>query len=92
MCLEFQRRRLTQTVEAERSIVKEVADVSGLWGHGAEGVSAAGGEGVDADEQHVHQQGPGVAVSEEVEGGAEDTETPQEVPAEKPPSFIPADS
>lgn len=56
----------TQTVEAERSIVKEVADVSGLWGHGAEGVSTAGGEGVDADEQHVHQQGPGVAVGKKV--------------------------
>lgn len=71
---------LTQTVEAERSVVKEVADVAGLWGHGAEGVSTAGGEGVNADEQHVHQQGPGVAVGQEVQSGAEDAETPQEVP------------
>lgn len=52
-----------------------------LWGHGAEGVRTAGGEGVDADEQHVHQQGPGVAVREEVQSGAQDGETPQEVPA-----------
>lgn len=74
-------RKLTETVEAERSVIKEVADVAGLWGHGAEGVSTAGGEGVNADEQHVHQQGPGVAVREEVQGGAEDGETPQEVPA-----------
>lgn len=71
---------LTQAVEAERSVVKEVADVAGLWRHGAEGVCAAGGEGVNADEQHVHQQGPGVAVSQEVQGGAEDEETPQEIP------------
>lgn len=70
----------TQTVEAERSVVKEVADVAGLWGHGAEGVCTAGGEGVDADEQHVHQQGPGVAVGQEVECGGEDAEAPQEVP------------
>lgn len=55
--------------------------MSGLRGHGAEGVSAAGREGVNADEQHVHQQGPRVAVGHEVHGGAEDAETPQEVPA-----------
>lgn len=40
--------------------------MSRLWGHGAEGVRAAGGEGVNADEQHVHQQGPGIAVGQEV--------------------------
>lgn len=74
---------LTQAVEAERSVVEEVADVSGLRGHGAEGVSAAGREGVNADEQHVDQQGPGVAVGHEVQGGAEDAETPQEVPAKQ---------
>ena len=72
---------LTQTVEAERAVVKEVADVARLWGHGAEGVCTAGCEGVNADEQHVHQKGPGVAVGQEVHSGAEDTETPQEVPA-----------
>lgn len=55
--------------------------MAGLGGHGAEGVRAAGGEGVDADEQHVHQKGPGVAVGQEVHRGAEDTEAPQEVPA-----------
>lgn len=55
--------------------------MAGLWGHGAEGVCAAGGEGVNADEQHVHQQGPGVAVGQEVQSGAEGEETPQEVPA-----------
>lgn len=71
----------TQTVEAERSVVKEVADVSGLWGHGAEGVGAARGEGVNTDEQHVDQQRPGVAVAQEVERGAEHAEAPQEVPA-----------
>lgn len=69
-----------QTVEADGSVVEEVADVAGLWGHGAESVSTAGGEGVDADEQHVHQQRPGVAVRQEVHGGAESKETPQEVP------------
>lgn len=74
---------LTQAVEAERSVVEEVADVSGLRGHGAEGVSAAGREGVNTDEQHVHQQGPGVAVGHEVQGGAQDAETPQEVPAKQ---------
>lgn len=74
-------RKLTEAVEAECSVIKEIADVARLWGHGAEGVSTAGGEGVNADEQHVHQQGPGVAVREEVQGGAEDGETPQEVPA-----------
>lgn len=52
-----------------------------LWGHGTEGVCTAGGEGVNTDEQHVHQQGPGVAVSQEVQSGAKDAETPQEVPA-----------
>lgn len=72
--------RRTQAVEAERSVVEEVADVAGLRGHGAEGVGAAGGEGVNADEQHVHQQGPGVAVGQEVQGGAEGAEVPQEVP------------
>lgn len=76
-------RSLTETVEAEGSVVKEVADVARLRGHGAEGVRTAGGEGVHADEQHVHQQGPGVAVRQEVQGGAEDGETPQEVPANK---------
>lgn len=55
-----------------------------LWGHGAEGVGTAGGEGVHADEQHVHQQRPGVAVRQEVQGGAEDGETPQKVPANNP--------
>jgi len=54
--------------------------VAGLWGHGAEGVRTAGGEGVNADDQHVHQQGPGVAVAQEVHSGAENEETPQEVP------------
>lgn len=52
-----------------------------LRGHGAEGVCTAGGEGVDADEQHVNQQGPCVAVSHEVQSGAKDGETPQKVPA-----------
>lgn len=61
----------SQAVEAKRSVVKEVADVAGLWGHGAEGMCTAGGEGVNTDEQHVHQQGPGVAVGQEVHIGAE---------------------
>lgn len=73
--------RLTKAVEAERSIVEEVAYMSGFCRHGAEGVSTTGGKGVNADEQHVDQQGPRVAVGQEVQGGAEDTETPQEVPA-----------
>lgn len=74
-------RSLTETVETERSVIKEVADVARLWRHGAEGVGTAGGEGVNADEQHVDQEGPGVAVREEVQSGAEDEEAPQEVPA-----------
>jgi len=70
----------TEAVEAECAIVKEVADVSRLGGHGAEGVGTAGGEGVHADQQHVHQQGPGVAVRQEVQRRAQDAEAPQEVP------------
>lgn len=54
--------------------------MAGLWRHGAEGVSTAGGEGVQADKQHVHQEGPGVALRQEVLGGAEKAEPPQEVP------------
>lgn len=53
----------------------------GFCRHGAEGVGTAGGEGVNADEQHVHQQRPRVAVRQEVQSGAQDAETPQEVPA-----------
>lgn len=79
---------LTQTVEADGSVVEEVADVAGLWGHGAESVSTAGGEGVDADEQHVHQQRPRVAVRQEVHGGAERKETPQEVPENTSLSYL----
>lgn len=71
---------LTQAVEAERPVVKEVTDVTGLRGHGAEGMRAAGGEGVNTDEQHVHQQGPGVAVGQEIHIGAEHGEMPQEIP------------
>lgn len=54
--------------------------MAGLCGHGAEGVCTAGREGVNADEHHVHQQRPGVAVSQEVQGRAENAETPQKVP------------
>ena len=55
--------------------------MAGLRRHGAEGVRTAGGEGVNAYEQHVDQQGPGVAVGQEVHRGAEDAEAPQEIPA-----------
>jgi hypothetical protein len=51
--------------------------------HGAEGVSTAGGEWVHADQQHVYQQGPGVAVRQEVHRGAQDAEAPQEVPGRR---------
>lgn len=74
----------TEAVEAERAVIEEVADVARLGGHGAEGVGAAGGEGVHAHEQHVDQQRPGVAVRQEVQGGAQHGETPQEVPANSP--------
>lgn len=57
--------------------------MAGLCGHGAEGVSTAGGERVNTDEQHVDQQRPGVAVVQEVHGGAQSQETPHEVPAAK---------
>lgn len=55
--------------------------MAGLRRHGAEGVSTAGGEGVNTDEQHVDQQRPGVAVVQEVHLGAERAETPHKVPA-----------
>lgn len=71
---------LTQAVEAECAVVEEVADVACLGRHGAEGVGTAGGEGVHADQQHVHQQRPGVALRQEVQCGAQDAEAPQEVP------------
>lgn len=74
---------LTQAVEAECSVVKEVANVAGFCRHGAKGVCTAGCEGVNTDEQHVHQEGPCVAVSQEVQSGAEDAETPKEVPGNK---------
>lgn len=70
----------TETVEAERAIVEEVADVTSLGWHGAEDVSAAGGEGVQADQKHVDEQRPGVAVRQEVQRGAQHAEPPQEVP------------
>ena len=54
--------------------------MAGLGGHGAKGMCTAGGKGVNTDEQHVHQQGPGVAVGQEVHIGAEGAEMPQEVP------------
>ena len=73
----------TQAVEAERAVVEEVADVPRLGRHGAEGVSTAGGEWVHADQQHVYQQGPGVAVRQEVRRGAQDAEAPQEVPGRR---------
>lgn len=55
--------------------------MTGFCRHGAEGVCTAGSEGVNTDEQHVDQEGPCVAVGQEVQSGAEDAETPQEVPA-----------
>lgn len=70
----------TETVQAERSVVEEVADVTGLGGHGAEGVSAAGGEGVQADQKHVDEHRPGVALLQEVQRKAQHAEAPQEVP------------
>lgn len=54
--------------------------MAGLCGHGAEGVCTTGREGVNADEHHVHQQRPGVAVGQEVQGREENAETPQKVP------------
>lgn len=69
-----------KTVETERSIVEEVADVTSFSWHGAEGVSAAGGEGIKADQQHVDQQRPGVAIRHEVQRRAQDAEPPQKIP------------
>lgn len=57
---------LTQAVEAEGSIVAEVADMAGARRHGAEGVGAAGGKGVEADKQQVDEQGPVVGFLAEV--------------------------
>lgn len=71
----------TETVQAESSVIKEVTDVTRFWRHGAEGVSAAGSKGVQADQKHVDQQRPGVALRHEVYGGAQHAESPQEVPA-----------
>lgn len=53
---------LTQAVHAERRVVEEVADVPGAGRHGAEGVSAAGGQWVDAAAQQVGEQRPGGGV------------------------------
>lgn len=71
---------LTQAVEAKGSIVKEVANVAGVGGHGAEGVGTAGGEGVQADQQHVDEERPVVGVSAEIQGGGEHQEPPHEIP------------
>lgn len=70
----------TETVQAERSVVEEVADVTSLGRHGAEGVGAAGGERVQADQKHVDEQRPGVALCQEVQSEAQHAEPPQEVP------------
>lgn len=51
-----------------------------LGRHGAKGVSTAGGEGVQADQKHVDEQRPGVALRQEVQSGAQHAKPPQEVP------------
>lgn len=57
--------------------------MTGLCGHGAEGVGTAGSERVNTDEQHVDEQRPRVAVVQEVHSGAQRQETPHKVPAAK---------
>lgn len=52
-----------------------------FWRHGAEGVSAGGCKGVETDQKHVDQQRPGVALRHKVYSEAQQTESPQEVPA-----------
>lgn len=53
----------TQAVYTESSIVKEVADVAGTCGHGAECVSTAGCQWVHAAGQQEDQQWPCVRIS-----------------------------
>lgn len=45
-------------------------------------MSTARGERIQADQQHVHQQRPRVALGQEVHRGTEHKEAPQEVPEE----------
>lgn len=52
----------TQAEEVDSTIIQEVADVSDILGHGAEGVCTAGHKGVHTAGAHIHKQRPGVAV------------------------------
>lgn len=53
---------LTETVQAERSIVKEVADMASAGRHGAEGVCAAGGQWIHTAREQEDQQRPCVRI------------------------------
>lgn len=65
-----------KTVQAERCVIKEVTDVTGICRHGAEGVSAAGREGIQTDQKHVDQQGPGVTIRQKVHSAAQQAKSP----------------
>lgn len=71
--------QLTQAVEAERPVVQEEADVARTGRHGAKGVRAARGEGVEANGQEEDQQRKAVGLCAEA-GAAQHQEAPQEVP------------
>lgn len=58
---------LTQAVDAEAAVIKEVTDVSGLGGHRTERVGTAGHEGVNAAGAHVGKKGPSVHVVAEIQ-------------------------
>lgn len=71
---------LTQAVEAERTVVQEVADVTRAGRHGAEGVRAARREWVEAGRQQEDEQRPVVGLRPEAGASRQCQEAPQEVP------------
>lgn len=72
---------LTQAVEAERTVVQEVADVTHAGRHGAEGVRAARCKRVEAGGQQEDEQRPVVGLRPEAQACCQRQEAPQEVPA-----------
>jgi len=53
---------LTETVQAECSIVKEVTDMARAGRHGTEGVGTAGGQWIYTAGEQKHQQRPCVLI------------------------------
>lgn len=53
---------LTETVQAECSIVKEITDMARAGRHGTEGVGTAGGQWIHAAGEQEDQQGPRIHI------------------------------